>query len=51
MFRQEFGAYINRKEYRKIQRAIRLTLKRDPNYDLTEDMKTISERYRSAKDV
>jgi hypothetical protein len=51
MFREEFGAYINRKEYREIQRAIRLTLKQDPNYDLTEDIKAISAKYRRGKDV
>jgi hypothetical protein len=51
MFREEFGAYINRKEYREIQRAIRLTLKQDPNYDLTEDIKVISAKYRRGKDV
>jgi hypothetical protein len=51
MFREEFGAYINRKEYREIQRAIRLTLKQDPNHDLTEDIKAISAKYRRGKDV
>jgi hypothetical protein len=51
MFREEFKAYINRKEYREIQRAIRLTLKQIPDYDFTEDFKTISAKYRTGKNV
>lgn len=51
MYREEFKAYINREEYRQIQRAIRLTLKQDPNYDLTKDIEQISAQYRKGKDV
>ncbi len=53
MFREEFGlnAYINRKEYREIIRALRLTLKHDPNYDVKSAMEQISAQYRTGKDV
>jgi hypothetical protein len=51
MFREEFdlNVYINRKEYRQIIRAMRLTLKQDPNYDIKTAMQQIAASYRKGK--